>query len=505
MAGVNGPMRLSGFSGQLDTTNIIKDLMKAESIPLDKITRKKQFLMWQREDYRSMNTALISFRNAINDLRFESNFETTKATSSNSGILEVASSGSNAGMSSVKITQLANSASIIGGKVSAKPSDLVSADGTVSITGSKGTADIKITSGASTMDSIIKDINANSGQTGVKASFDTSSGVLYLSSSVTGAQSKVDIGPLANNALANVFNLTTVSATGQDAKYSVNAKYDTNGQLVSGAELTASSNTVNINGVQVNLRNIGEATIGVNSDRGGTIDKIKNFVNQYNDLIDKFSSASTTRRNRDYQPLTTEERSAMSEREVEAWEKKARVGTLYNESLLTGTLGSLRSAINTSLDVGQDELRLLAQIGITAKSSYKENGKLQIDEKKLQDALNNRFDEVKQLFIKSSNTPADTPENIKKRRAEIGIADRLYEEINNKVNDFTKKIGSGSLEAQDSSVLGSQLRDLNKEEKRMKSRLVDIENRYYKRFTAMEKALQKLNSQGSWLASQLGG
>lgn len=188
------------------------------------------------------------------------------------------------------------------------------------------------------------------------------------------------------------------------------------------------------------------------------------------------------------------------------WENKARAGTLYNDNLLTGTLSSLRSALNLPLDTPTgDQLKMLSQIGITVKKDYRENGKLEIDEAKLQDAINNRFDEVKQLFTQSSDTPADTPENIKKRRQELGFADRLYEEVTAQLNKFTKKIGSGSIEAIDDSVLGRELKQLGDKESDLERKLKDIETRYYKKFAAMEQAIQKMNSQSSWLVSQLGG
>ncbi len=128
------PIRLTGFSGMLDTDNLIKDLMKAERIPLSNIQKKKQFTLWQREDYRSMNTALLSFRTAVNDLRFESSFQTVKASSSNSGVLEVASGGANPSLSKVNVTKLATSATIIGGQVTQSTADPVNVSGTVTIT-----------------------------------------------------------------------------------------------------------------------------------------------------------------------------------------------------------------------------------------------------------------------------------------------------------------------------------------------------------------------------------
>ena len=141
--------------------------------------------------------------------------------------------------------------------------------------------------------------------------------------------------------------------------------------------------------------------------------------------------------------------------------EKAREGTLYRDSLLTDTLSSLRSALNLPLATSDpNQLKLLSQIGITVKSDYRENGKLELDENKLSDALNNRFDEVVQLFTKPSDTGTDTPENANKRRQELGFAERVYEAVNTQLAKFTKKIGSGSVEALDDSVLGKQLKEL---------------------------------------------
>ncbi|MEC0244671.1 flagellar filament capping protein FliD [Paenibacillus chitinolyticus] len=499
MAGISGPTRLTGFSGQLDTDGIIKKLMDTEKVPLNNLVKKKQMTLWQREDYRSMNTSLLALRNTMNELRFESKFETVKSTSSNTAVLDISSSGTNPGVSNVKVTQLANSASIISEKVNKLPTEKLNLSGSFTIEGSDPAKSVEITVTAdSTIDSIVKDINNASANTGVKASFDRSSGILYLNSTATGAGSKVKVTD-ANGTFANVFGAgTPLNAQGQDSAYSVN-----------GTNITANSNSVTINGVQVTLRGQGEASIGAMADRSSVVDKLKNFVKQYNEIVDKFSEATTAKKNRAYQPLTSEEKEAMTDSQITLWEKKAREGDLYNDGLLKDTLTSMRSALNIPLEGITDpsdpnsQLRLLSQIGINVINDFRENGKLEIDEKKLQEAINTRFDEVKVLFTKSSDTPNDTPENMKKRTSELGFADRLYETIGAQLTKFTKKIGSGSIEALDESVLGKQLKDFSKRESDLERKLLDVENRYYKKFGAMEKALQKLNSQGSWISSQL--
>ncbi|MFB5674708.1 flagellar filament capping protein FliD [Paenibacillus terreus] len=479
------PTRLTGFSGALDTESIVQKLMTAERLPLDKILKTKQLALWKREDYQTMNTKLLSFRNTVNQLRFESNFEKVKAASSNTSVLDVVSSGSSTGSNTVKVDSLATSATLIGGKVTASTSEAVSVSGNVTITGAKGSADISFTAGTSTIDSIIKSINTNSSATGVRASFDSNSGNLYLTSTTSGASSSVSV---SGAEFTSLFNLTTTNAIGKDAVYSVN-----------GTQLTSSSNTVSINGTQVTLKGAGEATIGAVTDRSGIVDNIKSFVEQYNSLIDTFTTSTTTKRNRDYEPLTDAQREQMSESQIETWEKKAREGTLYNDSVLKDTLFSMRTGLNTPLNVPQGQISMLSQIGITVKSAYTENGKLEIDEAKLQDAINNNFDEVKQLFVGTSSTTEVAG------KTNLGIADRIYNTINDQMDAIKDKIGaSSSLETEDDSVIGKQLKELNEQASTWKIKLQDIENRYYKQFAAMEQALQKLNSQSSAFSSMLG-
>ncbi|MFC9778623.1 flagellar filament capping protein FliD [Paenibacillus chitinolyticus] len=501
MAGVSGPTRLTGFSGQLDTDSLIKKLMDTEKVPLNNLLKKKQMTLWQREDYRTMNTSLLSLRKTIDDLRYENKFEAVKSNSSNPTVLEVTSSGTNPGISNVKITQLANSGSIISDKVTKLPTEQLNVSGSFTIEGSDPNNSVQITVSAdSTIDSLVKQINGSAAKTGVKASFDRSSGVLYLNSTSTGAQSAVKVTDDANGTFKNLFGNIPLTSQGQDAKYNVNGK-----------DITAKTNDVIINGVQVSLRSQGEATIGAVADHSAVADRIKNFVKQYNELIDQYTDATTAKKNRDYKPLTAEEKEGMTEAQIALWEKKARQGDLYNDGMLKETLQTLRSALNIPLEGITDpadpksQLRLLSQIGITVKNDFRENGKLEVDEAKLNDALNTRFKEVVQLFTKTSSTPSDTPENIKKRRSEMGIGDRLYEVMTSQLAKFTKKIGIGSNESLDDSVLGKQLKEMGTKETDLQRKLREIEDRYYKKFSAMEKALQKLNSQGSWIGSQLKG
>lgn len=482
MSSISSPTRLTGFSGTLDTESIIRKLMDAERVPLDNILKKKQQALWQREDYQSMNTKLLSFKTTVNNLRFESSFEKVATTSSNTSVLDVTTSGSNAGTATVEVTKLAASAMIIG-KINGSSSTAVSTTGSFTIEGAKGPATINYTAGTSTIDSIIKDINSNSAATGVRASFDPNSNSLYLTGTTTGASSKVVLGgdvPFTTNAS---------SAYGSDAEYYIN-------DSTKSFKLTSSSNSVSINGNQVTLKSLGTASITSATDRSAVMDKLKSFVEQYNSLIDTFSTAITTKKNRDYEPLTDAQKESMSDSQIEKWEAKAREGTLYNDSILKDTLFSMRNGLNTPLNVPKGDVALLSQIGINVMSAYTDNGKLVIDETKLQDAISNNFDAVKKLFATGSTDPEQPG------KTNLGIADRLYNTVNTQLDAIKKKIGnSGSINTLDDSAMGKQLKELSNQEITWTNKLKDIEDRYYKQFSAMEQALQKLNNQSSMFSS----
>ena len=68
-------MRISGLATGMDTESIIRDMMKAHRIPMEKITQKKQYMEWQLDDYRSVNRDLYArYNNLFDTIMKESTF-----------------------------------------------------------------------------------------------------------------------------------------------------------------------------------------------------------------------------------------------------------------------------------------------------------------------------------------------------------------------------------------------------------------------------------------------
>lgn len=54
------------------------------------------------------------------------------------------------------------------------------------------------------------------------------------------------------------------------------------------------------------------------------------------------------------------------------------------------------------------------------------------------------------------------------------------------------------------STLDKDIKDIDERIKDLNTMLINKENRYYSKFAAMEKFIQQMNSQSSWLMQQLG-
>lgn len=124
-------MRISGFASGMDIESIVNDLMKVERLPLQKMEQEKQVLEWKRDDYRSINTLLLDFRdNSLFNMRLTTGFRARQVTSSNEDfITAVASSAANQTSFEIsKVEQLATAASWVNdGKISSDQTNKIDA------------------------------------------------------------------------------------------------------------------------------------------------------------------------------------------------------------------------------------------------------------------------------------------------------------------------------------------------------------------------------------------
>ncbi|WP_153980136.1 flagellar filament capping protein FliD [Paenibacillus xylanilyticus] len=498
-------IKLSGMVSGLDTDTIIKQLMQVERAPLDKLMQQKQKIAWKRDEYREMNTMLTSIRNLADKMRFSASFNKQSATSSNSSVITAtASSSATSGSYSIQVNKLASSALVAGDSVSVDSiKSKVVGDGDITFKSYQGSVEksvtVNITAGATTYEEVIKKVNA--ANIGVTLSFDSVNKRFMATTTATGERSSVQISGSAVSQFG--FQDMTSPQKGSDAEVMVNGK-----------TLTNANNSFELSGVRFDLKGVSSTatSVTVAQDTGNIVDQIKSFVNEYNSLVDKVNEKTKAVPSRSYLPLTDEQKESMNEKQIELWETKAKSGLLYRDDILTDTLSSLRNAlinsvsglafVSSGVKTGIDNL---SDIGITFKKFSPgmtgELGKLELDETKLNEAIASNPDGVMKLFTNSSKLDPKDKDYFK----ESGIGERLYSTLNTQINKIIKRIGSNALsDAADGSQMGIQIRGLNSRIDVVKTRMQAAEDRYYKQFTAMELALQKLNSKGSWLTSQLG-
>jgi flagellar hook-associated protein 2 len=234
------------------------------------------------------------------------------------------------------------------------------------------------------------------------------------------------------------------------------------------------------------------STITISRDLDTEVKNIKDFISKYNDMLDKLNKALDEPVYKDYQPLTDDQRTAMSDKQIEQWETKAKSGLFHNDSILTGLVNNLRNHMTSTVDNGS-KYNSLSSIGIES-GSYLDKGKLYVDEIKLRAALQADPDAVKNLFTQDPANATD---------GQRGLIQRVYDDVTSAVKSLTDKAGKTGASQADQSFVGKLLSKLNTQIDNEQQRLSDKENQYYRQFTAMETAMSKYNSQSSWLTQQL--
>ncbi len=380
-------------------------------------------------------------------------------------------------------------------------------------------ADVEVKEGATVRD-LMNAINKSDAN--VTVSYQEAADKFTFTSKVNGASGVIDFtenkGTGANATLAKIFGLESSDmdakvARGDDAIVAV--KYAGSDQVV---ELRRDSNTFTVDGLTMSLKgtfgynekgeleNPNDVTNAVEINASVDVDKlmdtIKSFVADYNAIVDMVNGELTTKHDRDYDPLTSDQKGELSESEISKWETKAKEGLLYGDSDLRSLSMDLRVVVSGGL------LTKFEEIGINLSSSYSDNGKLNIDESKLRAALETDPESVQKLFTSTAGKDAEGNETFN------GLATNLK----NVMNKYVKTIGSmetkgilirkaGSKSAAQSLTQNTyydQLTAIDKMIDKLKARLKTEQDRYISQFSTLETMIANMNSQSSYLSS-MGG
>jgi len=397
-----------------------------------------------------------------------------------------------------------------------------------------------------TINSLISTVNG--ADAGVILSFNSASGTFNMTSKDEGTASNIKDFTGETAEFFAKLGFGALQGDGEDVPYTL----DTTGRrtmgtnliaVINGAEFTRQSNTfthegmtytfnatfnaeaftfdgdtverdkdgkIDIAGVLAKIAanpEMDEIKIDVGKNTTEMIDSIKAFVEEYNKIIDDLNGLIGGKRDREYLPLSDDEKKAMKEDDIRAYEERAKMGILANDAELSKLLNQMRQAIYQKVEgVGIT----MADVGITTSPNWKEGGRLVIDEDKLKNALENKYDEVVALFTKSSSIPSSDIAGRAKRSSESGIAQRLNDiftdairttrDSNNNKGYLIERSGITNDASQMNNAIQRQINKYDDKISALLERWYRQENSYYAMFARMETAMAKMQSQQNSLA-----
>lgn len=355
-----------------------------------------------------------------------------------------------------------------------------------------------------TVDGLLTAINNNK-DAGVTAIYLGSENKFVLSSNEKGEGRKITLGPdpdNPNNKKDDAANLIFggVSTDGSDGEMSI---------LYNGVQttITSSSNTFSIDGLDIratNTFNTGSATAegGVSftasADTEKVTETVKKFIEAYNAMIDEVRTQATTKPDSNYKPLTEDQKNEMNETSIKNWENKAKEGILYNSSALKD-LDNATQGIFSSMMMNGVSYDDLEKIGISFSDDYTAGGKIVFDEEKFKTAMDSDPEKVSDLFTGTHGIVNTIDSTLST------YATRYASKNGNSYGVLIEEAGSEklSLTLTNNSIY-KELKDMQETITNLQSQLSTEQDRYISQFTQMERLINQMNSQSSYL-SQLGG
>jgi len=568
--------RITGLASGMDIDTLVKGMMQPMQTRIDRVLQQRTRQEWVQEAYNEINGSLARF---VVDSRLDfglavrsstgalfkqdlGNLPWVKsATSSDSELVEItASAGAVDGSFTVSVHRLAENWSAASAEALREPPTVsgdpvrtnsianhlgLSYDAVVDFTLATESGKVRISSNPAAVagpDTQLVKIDLNttslselarsisSAGVGVKATYDAGIRRFFLQTTGTGTDSTLSVSDASLRLGSGVGGFISSGAGGASLlglKSSSGAEVTT-GVTYAGVDalvdigpakgILQSSNEFTVNGISYSLRQLGEASVRVATDVEGAYEKVKSFVDDYNQLIDKLRDKLGEKSDRDYQPLTDAQRETMTEDQVKKWEEKAKTGLLAGSQELSSLFSAIRTGMVSKVEGLTGSLTSLHSIGI-GTAAYSIDGRLEIDEVKLKSALRDDADGVLQLLFKTAD-PAVTDKT--EQRKQSGLVTRLFDNVVDGMKQIINRAGTGEnaalyrsvqttilidfvTEQDNISMIDRELAQYGRTILNLNDRFSITQTRYYNRFTAMERAIDQANRQSAWLTQQLSG
>lgn len=495
--------RLSGLMSGMDTESLIAQLMEARKAKVTTVKKQQMKVNVKQDAWKELNTKLKNLQSKyLSNMRFTTAYAKKVTKVSNSSAASVITGeGAVNGVQELEIKEMAKTAYLTGG-------ELTNAEGgkgsfnalsTMSDLGLEEGGKIQITSGGKTVDlditgeTTISDVLNKLKEAGLNASFDEKNQRLFVSAKESGAANDFQIKALdegGTNALSKL-GLDEKSAhkvAGQDAEI-----------LLNGASFKSSTNVFEINGLTITAqeKTDGPVTLSTQTDTDGIYDLVKGFFKEYNEIINEMDKLYNAPSAKGYEPLTSEEKEAMTDSDIEEWEKKVKDSILRRDENLDDVSSAMKSVLSAGIEINGKTM-YLSDFGISTlgyfSSADNEKNAYHIDGDPDDANTSGNADKLKSLISSDPDTV-------------ISFFTKLSQNLYDKMSDMSKSVDGyrsfGSF--YDDKKMKSDYDAYTTKIADMEKKLNEYEDKWYKKFAKMESAMAKLQSKTSAFSGLFGG
>ncbi|MCR5249148.1 MAG: flagellar filament capping protein FliD [Lachnospiraceae bacterium] len=519
----NNLLRVTGMISGMDTESIISMYSSKAKKNVDTAKGKKQLNTWTQDAWKDLNSKIYSFYNkTLSTNRMSGVYKKTKTTTTDDALTVTGNSVK--GSQTAKIESVAKSGYLTGAEIKGSgalkgSSELTSALGieegaqlkfkvgdgeeqTIQIGGSSSDSSVKV---VKTMDQLTDELK----KAGVNANFDTANQRLFISSKDTGKKNDFQFvagGDLAGDgALAKLGLMTGKQAQSYVSSYNAAhapeeaisasdigkaTKLDaSNAKLIlNGAEFESANNSFSINGATYTINHEPadknkSITVDTTVDYDGVYDVVKNMLKEYNALVNEMSKLYNADSAKDYSPLTDEQKEAMTDKEVEAWEDKIKSSILRKDSTLNDVMTAMTDVMTTGIEINGKTVRL-TDFGISTQNYFEAEANqryaLHIDGDPDDEVGAAKEDRLKAAIAKD-------PEMVSSFFAKLSA--NLYDAVNKKMATSSM---SSIYKVYEDKRLKQEGTDWDEKIAELEDKVTEIEDKWYSRFASMETKLAKL-------------
>ena len=496
--------RVTGMYSGMDTESIISQLVEAKKTKVTNATKEQMTIKYKQDIWTDLNKKLKSLKSSVDAIKYKSAY-LKKTTSVSDSTYASVSTSDNAmyASQSLKVNSLAKAGYLTGAELK---TTTTSEDGTtekatsatllsdlgietgksISITTGGTTTNVEITEGMT-----IDDLTTKLSDAGVNVNFDSASQRIFIGAKSTGADSDFTLGGDAD----------TLKALGLSTDDGATKIDGTDAEIVlNGATFTSNTNVFEINGLTITAKaetGDKELTLTTENDVSGIYDMIKNVITQYSEIINEMDKLYNADTDSTYSPLTDEEKSAMSEYEIEKWDEKIKEQVLAKDSTISNISSTLENVFQSGIEIN-GKTYYLANFGIET-AGYFESAD---DEKH---ALHIYGDADDSLYSSEENTLKNMistdPDLVTDFFSEL--SKNLYTAMDSLSSKISGYRSYGSF--YDDVKYKSDYSDYSTKISELEEKLEDYEDKWYDKFSAMETALAKMQSNSSAVTSLLGG